>query len=188
MIENKLWDQIITGDKKAFDQLFLLYYKSLCRFACTFVQSTNDSEDIVQTMFVRLWANRRKLHPLDNPKAFLFKSVYFEAMKLMRTKNVREKNLAAYFSQFKFRTEEENDHSAILPHLQKAIGKLPERCRQTFILNKLEGLTQEEIANYLGVSVKTVESQVAIALTKLREELKPFIHLLPVGFVLVIFQ
>lgn len=63
--------------------------------------------------------------------------------------------------------------------LNNAIESLPEKCRQIFILNKIEGLTQKEIANYLDISTKTVENQVANAIIKLRIELKPILHLLP---------
>jgi len=168
--------------------LFLLYYKTLCRFALTFVNDAGDSEEVVQRFFVKLWENRRKLETPDNPKAFLFKSVYFESMKLLRTNNTREKYISEYFSQFDLNQNETEDFSSFLPYLHQAIEKLPEKCRQIFILNKLEGLTQKEIAEYLGISAKTVENQVAIALLKLRKELKPYLHLLPVGLILLLLK
>lgn len=188
MENSELLNHIKSGDKKAFDELFLIYYKNLCRFALTFVKDAGDSEEVVQRFFVRLWENRRKLETQDNPKAFLFKSVYFESMKLLRTNNTREKYISEYFSQFDFNQNETEDFSSFLPYLHQAIEKLPEKCRQIFILNKLEGLTQKEIADYIGISVKTVENQVSIAIYKLRDELKPFLHLLPAGLIFIIFH
>lgn len=186
MENTELFNRIKSDDKKAFDELFLLYYKSLCRFALTFVGNPDDSEEVVQKFFVRLWENRRKLEIPENTKAFLFKSVYFESMKLRRKNKAHEKYASEYFSQFRLDQNEAEDYSPILPYLHKAIEKLPGKCRQIFILNKLEGLTQKEIADYLGVSVKTVENQVAIAVSKLREELRPFLHLLPSGLIFII--
>jgi len=176
------------GDKKAFDQLFLLYYKNLCRFALTVVHDADESEEAVQKIFVRLWENRKKLIIPDNPKSYLFKSVYFECIKLLKHKNTREKYISEYFFYSGTENNETEDYTLFLPHLNKAIEKLPAKCRQIFILNKLEGLTQKEIAEYLDVSVKTVENQIAIAVSKLRDELKPFLHLLPTTLLFFIFH
>lgn len=179
MNTSELFHQINSGDKKAFDLLFLSYYKSLCSFASAFLNDYDEAEDAVQKMFIRLWENRKKLIVPDNPKAFLFKSVYFESMKILRHKTIHENHVSEYVRKFRLNTEETDDYSFFLPHLQKAIEKLPEKCRQIFILNKMEGLTQKEIAEYLEISAKTVENQIAIAVSKLREELKPYLHLLP---------
>lgn len=176
---SELFHQIKSGDKKAFDLLFLSYYKSLCGFACTFLNDGDEAEEAVQKMFVRLWENRKNLTTPDNPKAFLFKSVYFESMKMLRHKTIHANHVSEYVRNFRLNTEETDDYSFFLPHLHKAVEKLPEKCRQIFILNKMEGLTQKEIAEYLEISAKTVENQIAIAVSKLREELKPYLHLLP---------
>lgn len=179
MTNSELFHQIKSGDKKAFDLLFLNYYKSLCGFAGTFLNDCDEAEDAVQKTFVRIWENRKNLIVPDNPKAFLFKSVYFESMKMLRHKTIHANHVSEYVRNFKLNAEETNDYSYFLTHLHKAVEKLPEKCRQIFILNKLEGLSQKEIAEYLEISAKTVENQIAIAVSKLREELKPYLHLLP---------
>lgn len=179
LTNSELFHQIKSGDKKAFDLLFLIYYKSLCGFASTFLNDGDEAEDAVQKMFIRLWENRKKLTIPENPKAFLFKSVYFELMKMLRHKTIHANYVSEYVRNFKLNTEESDDYSFFLPLLHKAVEKLPEKCRQIFILNKMEGLTQKEIAEYLEISAKTVENQIAIAVSKLREELKPYLHLLP---------
>lgn len=147
----------------------------------------DEAEEAVQKMFVRLWGNRKKLIVPDNPKAFLFRSVYNESIKLLRQKKTHQKYITNYFDQFKPELDENEDYINFLPYLNQAIEKLPEKCRQIFILNKIEGLTQKEIAEYLGISVKTVENQIAAAFSKLREELRPFLHLLPAGLAFFIF-
>ena len=179
LTNSELFHQIKSGDKKAFDLLFLSYYKSLCGFAGAFLNDGDDAEEAVQKMFVRLWEKRKNLIVPDNPKAFLFKSVYFESMKMLRHKTIHSNHVSEYVRNFKLNNEGTDDYTFVLPLLHKAIEKLPEKCRQIFILNKLEGLTQKEIAEYLEISAKTVENQIAIAVSKLREELKPYLHLLP---------
>lgn len=188
MKDKELLYRVKTNDKKAFDKLFLFYYKDLCRFALTFVKSADDSEDVVQRLFVSLWENRKKLEIPENVKAYLFKSVYFESMKFLRHKKTSEKYLSNYLTYFSPVDDNDTDFSVFLPYLHKAIEKLPEKCRQIFILNKMEGLTQKEIAEYLEISAKTVENQVGNAISKLRKELKPYLHLLPASLFFIIFH
>lgn len=119
----------------------------------------------------------------ENEKSVLYKSVYNESLNLIRNRKVKQKYISDYFYQLSQNSEEaRNDNSdEIQNKINRAIDNLPEKCRQIFILNKIEGLTQKEIAGYLGISVKTVENQVANAIIKLRIELKPILHLLPLG-------
>jgi len=106
---------------------------------------------------------------------------------MLRHKTIHANHVSEYVRNFKLNTEESDDYSFFLSLLHKALEKLPEKCRQIFILNKLEGLTQKEIAEYLEISVKTVENQIAIAVSKLREELKPFLHLLPAALLYIFY-
>ncbi|GET22239.1 RNA polymerase sigma-70 factor [Prolixibacter denitrificans] len=188
MPTNTLFNDIRLGDKKAFDKLFLVYYGELCRFAYTFAKDFDHSEEIVQRMFVRIWENRKKLIEPENGKSYLYKAVYNEYLKHRRSEDVRKQYHLSYILNKNDDEEETESYQQVLPLLNKAIDMLPEKCRQIFVLNKLEGLTQKEIAEYLNISVKTVENQVAIAVSKLREELKPYLHLLPATLLLIVFH
>lgn len=183
------FQRIRQGDKKAFDELFLIYYGELCRFAYTFSTDFDSAEEIVQEMFVGLWEKRQTLIVPEKTKSYLYKSVYNQYLKYQRSESVRAKYHLNYF-QFTWNEQEQDSalSEQILDYLSKAIDGLPEKCRQIFVLHKVQGMKQKEIAELLGISVKTVENQVAIAIHKLREELKPVIHLLPTGLLLFIFQ
>lgn len=189
MTDTNLFQRIAHGDKNAFDELFLFYYTDLCRFALVFIRDKDSSEEMVQRVFVRIWEHRTRLSQPDNIKSYLFKSVYFECLKCLRSQSVRKKHYEnSYFRFINDSTDSHDDDSAqIMPYLNAAIEKLPGRCRQIFILNKLEGMRQKEIAELLDISVKTVETQIAIAIVKLRTELQPILHLLPAGFFLLKF-
>ncbi len=169
----------------AFDQLFLTYYQELCRFAITFLNDTDESQEVVQKVFIRIWENRKKMVCPENEKSVLYKAVYNECLNSIRHKNTREKYKLNYFLQLDFTETEDRQEELreIQSRISLAIENLPAKCRQIFILNKIEGLTQHEIADFLGISSKTVENQVANAVTKLRIELKPVLHLLPAGFI-----
>lgn len=135
-------------------------------------------------MFVRLWENHKKLVQPDSEKAYLYKSVYHEFLKFSRHQKTRD----GYHQDYLYFYEPDDDNREHLEeikiYLNKAIQKLPARCKEIFILNKIEGLTQKEIAGLLDISVKTVEHQVAKAIHKLRDELKPIMHLLPAMVIL----
>jgi RNA polymerase sigma-70 factor (ECF subfamily) len=178
------FEDIKQGNKEAFDNLFLFYYQQLCRFAFAFTQDRNNSEEVVQRMFVRLWENRKKIIIPKSEKAYLCKSVYNEYLKYARSKKTRDLHYNNYL--YFYESDEDAEHFEELKnYLNKAIEKLPNRCKEIFILNKIEGLTQKEIADVLGISVKTVENQIAIAVSKLREDLKPIMNLLPSFLILM---
>ncbi len=180
MKRTNFFELIRNGDKKAFDEMFLLYYKELCRFAIVFLHNRDDSEDVVQKLFVRLWEKRKYLTQPENTKSFLYKSIYNESLKHLKSNATREKcNLQfALQTRMEVNNIETTDLSSFLPHLKNAIDKLPTKCREIFVLHKIEGFTQKEISEILGISTKTIENQIAIAISKLRTELKPFLHLL----------
>jgi len=179
--------QIKNGEKEAFNTLFLRYYNDLCRFAIPFVNNGNEAEEVVQKVFIRLWENRKRLICPENEKAFLYKTVYNECLNAIRSKTTREKSYLQYFLDIDTNASEKEINPDLQQLLNRAIEKLPAKCRQIFILNKIEGLTQKEIADFLGISTKTVENQVANAISKLRVELKPLLHLLPAGLLWIIY-
>lgn len=145
------------------------------------MNDTDEAEEVVQKVFIRIWENRKSLTWPDNSKSFLFKSVYNECLNSIRNKNTREKCKLNYILHLNSENGMDtlDNNPEIHNRLNKAIENLPRKCRQIFILNKIEGLTQTEIADYLGISTKTVENQVANAVAKLRIELRPVLHLLP---------
>ncbi|MCU4162385.1 RNA polymerase sigma-70 factor [Carboxylicivirga caseinilyticus] len=170
-----------------FDVLFKEYYQSLCRFALTIVPYENLAEEAVQNVFVYLWEKRKTLLIKTNVKGLLYQSVYNESIRL-RKRRLQNKNYEAeYLQQLlpEFENSDQPDLDFIKTAISNAIINLPEKCRDIFIMRRKEGLTNEEIANYLGISVKTVESQMTIALKKLRTELTPIIKHLPAILILL---
>lgn len=168
--------------------MFRCYYKELCRFAITFVNHTDDAEDVVQKCFISLWENRKRMTTPDNEKSFLYKTVYNACLNCIRNNTSRQNNYLNYF--LALNSDNNDTDKETNPEIQRkinlAIENLPAKCRQIFILNKIEGLTQSEIADYLEISPKTVENQVANAISKLRIELKPILHLLPGCFLWIL--
>ena len=158
-----------------FEKLFKEYYNYLCNLANKIINDRDASEDIVQDVFSKFWLKRNELYKLDSPRSYLSKSVINFSINYSEKKKTTNKHQSEY---------EVNDHSIDeeatqnnIVKLRKAVDKLPDKCKVIFNLSRFEGLSNLEIANYLDISVKTVENQMGIAIKKLRESLKNNIKL-----------
>jgi len=174
MNELELFDKIKLRDKAAFDALFRAYYAKLCRFSFALCYSQEDAEESVQEMFIYLWEKAPDIRIDISVKAYLYTSTRNYTLNIMK-KNLTEQN---YRNAYAEQADSEEDERAISDaQISELIGQgvkiLPEKCREIFILCKMEGLTYEEISEYLKISEKTVENQMGIALRKLREYLHP---------------
>lgn len=174
MDEFELFEQIRCRSKNAFDHLFRRYYTSLCRFSYAICLSKEDAEESIQEMFINLWEKAPSLQVDISVKAYLYTSARNYTLNAIQKKQTELRHLNEYAGL----TEENDsdtplDDSQISQLIRKGVNTLPEKCREIFILCKQEGLTYDEIAEYLNVSKKTVDNQMGIALRKLREYLHP---------------
>jgi RNA polymerase sigma-70 factor (ECF subfamily) len=168
--ENILFEEIRNGDERIFNQAFDRYYPCMCFYADKILHDFDSSRSIVQQVFVDLWIKREKLH-IDSLKSYLYQSVRNAALDVLKHKKAELKYLSSLqkteSSQFADLLEE----AELADKINRAIHKLPERCREIFLLCRFEELKYLEIAERLNISVKTVEMQVGIALKRLRIEL-----------------
>lgn len=167
--DNELAKAIINGDNQAFKLFFDTYHRALLGYVLTLTHDRDLAEDIVQMSFVSIWKRRKSLQP------FGFKQLLFTTAKNQFIDQYRSTlNRANLYAELTFdavhdeREGEEYAQQQIIK-LRKIIGALPERCQQILRMTKLEGLSQQEAADYLGISVRTVEAQVRIAYNKIRE-------------------
>lgn len=170
-----LFQNIVKGQRQAFDALFRRYYQPLCRFANFFIDDADDAEEAVQMAFITLWENKAGITISRSLKAYLYQMVRNNALMLLRKTTTRKQ----YEQQFleiqeadlppdKSLSDEEINNFVL-----KGLSVLPEKCRMIFTLSRYDGLTYDEIAEYLEISPKTVENQMGIAFQKLREFLLP---------------
>lgn len=162
---------IAAGDRNAFEALFRLHYAPLCAFAAQYVKDVDKAEDLVQDLFFRLWMERERTKVTSSVKAYLFQAVRNRCLNALKTQS-RVRSLNEEIDDatgHEERSEEEfTDRSA---RVHAAIEGLPEERRKVFKLSRNDGLKYQEIADRLGISVKTVENQMGKALKTLREEL-----------------
>lgn len=171
-------DDLRIDNEAAFEEVFKKHFRELHAYAFSLLGDWVVAEEIVQEMFLKLWEKGDVLQIRTSVKSYLYKSVYHSSLNYIRNQKVEQKyQTATAYS----RTDHVNVTAQKLVmnelerHLQKALGKLPEKCRAIFHLSRFEELKYQEIANQLNISVKTVETHMGKALKILRKEMKEFL-------------
>jgi len=168
-------------DEKAFEIVFKTYFKALHAYACSMLKDPDDAEERVQQVFFKLWERAGKLNIGDSPAAYLYRAVHNECLNFLKHQKVK----SAHQLQVAWRMQE--DHQPAVNKLmgkeleiriREALNDLPEQCRTIFQMSRFESLKYREIADQLGLSVKTVENQMGKALRILREKLVDYLILI----------
>lgn len=170
----KLVEHLKKGNEIAYTYLVELYYEKLCDYASNLARDSFRSEDIVQNVFIRMWQQREKLNFNISIKSYLYKSVYNEFVDQYR-KDIAITSLEKkYIENINSNIESsDNDKTErLIALVEKEIEQLPPKCKETFLLNKKEGLTYVEIAEFQNVSVGTVEKQMNKAFCLIRNKIK----------------
>ncbi|MBO0590555.1 RNA polymerase sigma-70 factor [Cellulophaga sp. E16_2] len=162
------------GDDDAFKQLYNLYYKKLCVYTYGLSKDKIVSEDIVQNVFFNLWKNRKKVEITNSLNAYLLKACYNEFIDSYK----KEQKTIDYLTEIRISAMDffiedtiETTNEAKITSIKKAIEKLPNKCKEVFIMIKIEGLKYKEVADNLKISIKTVEAHMSLALRKIKEQI-----------------
>ena len=171
-------ERIRAGDAAAFEALFRALAPGLCALATRYIGSRAVAEEIVQDLFFDLWTRRAQLEIGQSLTSYLYVAARHRALN-----HLRRERQAARFRGLSLLVADERDcaspgEAELLDalELQEAIERLPTRCRLVFTLSRNQDMSYGEIASALGLSVKTVETQMGRALRSLRERLR---HLVP---------
>lgn len=159
-----------------YHSIFVSHYGDLCNYASLFVPR-QDAEDVVCDIFTNLIETK---DPSDVSRNYLFTSVKNRCLNRIRDRQstkVYQDYIAERLSEY-FETPDESLFMDVKEQLCKAIQDLPERYRQPFILSRFSGLSNKEIAQQLGLSLRTVESYITSSLKILRVVLKDYLFLL----------
>jgi RNA polymerase sigma-70 factor, ECF subfamily len=182
MIEDD--DLVLTGlkkgDKTVFERIFRNYYAELCGFSLRYVGDPLVAEEIVQDLFCKIWSRRDDLKITSSFKSYLYKATANHSLNFIRHREMERK----YFEYVGFEVEEasgvaqyESD-GELSVMVGKALSELPEKRREIFEMSRFEGMKYQEIADKLGINIKTVETQMTRALDFLRHYLREFISVI----------
>lgn len=168
------WNDVKQGDANTLEALFNLHYKPLCYYILQFTKNMPEAEDIVQDLFIKVWTKKETIEIKTSLKAYLYRSAHNAYTDHFRKQKLREGFLDALKKEA-LSTQLEDDHSVMEEKsnkIKKLINTLPPRCKEILLLNKYEGFKHREIAEKLGISIKTVEKQLSTAFKKIRKGFK----------------
>lgn len=174
-------------DDTAFERLFKAHYRELHAYADIMLRNEDMAEEIIQNMFLKFWEKRELLDIRSSVKAYLYKCTYNDCLNYLKHEKIRNK-----YQDFAMYTMNDQHESAsskaefteLQLKLQEALNELPEHCRTVFQMSRFEELKYREIADQLGISIKTVENQMGKALKILRVKLADFITLIILGIIM----
>ena len=172
---------IRNGNERAFEAVFRQYYAPLCRYACQLVTDSDEAEEEVQAMFLSVWEKRGGLYITVSLKSYLYRAVHNRCLNRIKHASVRDEHRAhtRYLGEGTVESPMQTlIGDELADQIRRAIQKLPEQCRLAFTLSRYEELTYGEIADQLGLSIKTVENQIGKALRILRTELSDYLPVL----------
>lgn len=168
--------------KSQFDSLFKRAYPKLFFYARGIVGNDDDAEDVVEDVFVGLWRRRDEVDWSDKIEGYLYRAVFTRAINLLRMANRSEEQLSlltaindrrmAYLESEMGNPQHDAEVVDLRQAIDEALSALPAKSRQVFQMSYIDGLHHQEIAEALGISVRTVEAHIYTALRVLRKRLE----------------
>jgi RNA polymerase sigma-70 factor (ECF subfamily) len=172
-LTNKLANQIRKGNLIAYNQIFNFFYKPLVFFVQTFVLDFEISRDIVQECFIKLWEKRLKLPFFTNFESYIYKSAKSNTIDYIRKKTPTI-SLTDITSINHITKQDKIETQELKQIIYSTIEEAPEKMQRIFRLFKFEDKKQYEIADIMGISVKTVEWNIAQLKSNLKNNIKKY--------------
>lgn len=167
----KLMIGLIRGEEIAYSLMVDYFHHKLCVYANSLTNNSEQAEDIVQNVFIRTYEKRKRLSPDKSLKSYLYRSVYNEFIDQYRKQQAVTLLEKKYIESLeRVIQEDEDSFEKLLRLVRQEMERLPPKCKRIFYMSKEEGMTNPEIAEKLGISVKTVEAHISKAYATIREK------------------
>ncbi len=166
--------EIKADNMFAFDIIYKKYSKRLYKFGYSIIKSKEETENLIQDVFLILWDNRHKVEKDSSIKSYIFTIAYNSAISVLR-KKASESVFFEYLKSIQEINIEpvnvELEYNDLTKKLGDIVNELPRRQKEIYLLHKVEGLKYIEIADRLNISVNTIENHMSRALKTIRKKL-----------------
>ncbi len=184
--QNDLIKAIKQGEERAFVYALEAYNKPLFAYALSLTNDEAMAQDILQNVFLKTWEQRKKITIKKSVLNYLFKSVYHEFINQYKKNKSHLLLEQKYYEALEKVATDEDDSffKKAIERITAEIQNLPPKCKEVFLLSRKEGLTNVEIANYLNISIKSVEAHITKAFSMIRKRIGDKIG----GFLFLLFR
>ena len=175
MEERRLIEMLKEGDSLGFEILFQKYYVRFYNFVRNLLKNPHEAEDIVQNVFMKVWVNRKNLHPDQSIHNYIYVLTRNEILNHVRDRKVHTQIEMLMMTEPPAGIVINDDfvHFHELDvRIRRYIASMPEQRRKVFLLSRYRGKGNKEIAEMLGLSVRTVDRHINMALTSLKKEFR----------------
>ena len=172
--DEELMQEIKADNMFAFDALYKKYSKKLYKFGYSILKSPEESENLMQDVFLNLWENRHKVEKDSSIKSYIFTIAYNSAISVIR-KKAKESQFVEYLKSLQQINIEpvnvELEYNELTKKLDEIVKALPQRQKEVYLMHKVDGLKYSEITERLHISVNTIENHMSRALKTIRKKL-----------------
>lgn len=158
-----------NDDYAAYNKLFVRYYNRLCCYVYRVLENKEDTEDVVQELFLTSWSNRKKIVTGENVSGYLYTMARNQALNYIRTQTNYKTTLENREEQLPYYEENTLEAEEFRMTLYDCINRLPDRCKEALLLHRVKGMKQKEMADMLSISVKTIKNQIWASLQRLKK-------------------
>ena len=159
-------------DASNFEGVFKTYFGPLCNYVNSYIKDWENSREIVQGTFLKIWENKDSIQINTSVKSYLYSSVRNRMIDYIRSNKKLDEYKNTIDVDAVTEDIEEMNSFLIREEILRSMDKLKPKMRKIFSLSKIEGLTYNEIAAYMNISKRAVEDNVAKALRLLKEDLE----------------
>ena len=171
----ELIEKLRIGDVDAFDQVYQRYAGKLYAFSLKYLKSKEEAEELVQSVFLKVWEHKKNLKKDTSFKSYLFTIAYNEICNLFRRRKYQQNFITKIETESWEscgETEDQIEFQFVLEQVDQIIARLPEKQKTIFLKSRQEGKSTKEIADELGLSPGTVDNYISESLKFIRTNLK----------------
>jgi len=173
--DQQLLQQLKAGQTKAYDAIFLKYYKLLCVNAYFYLHNEQEAKDLVQAFFLEVWEKKVYLRLNGDIKGYLYRAVQNRCLNYIRQQESQQKKQDSYSlvtADITYEKNEEIEHT--YTRLDNAMEELPNQRKEALKLVYLQDKKYQEAADIMGISINSLKTHLKIGLKNLREALNLF--------------